>query len=252
MAIALIRSIKSANYHIMSSDKDKNKLSKAKNELKIEAASNRDLAKKSNIVFLCAKPKDIREILEEIKDLVENKIIVSIAAGVKISSIEKIIGKNKKIVRVMPNISCIVGEMAAAYSFNKNISEEDKTIIHEILNKAGLAIEMEEEKMDSVTALSGSGPAFVAYLIQNFAEAGEKQGLKKEVAYKLALQTFFGAGKLLKQTKINPEELIKMVSSPEGTTVAGLKILENSDIKKIIDKTIEAAVKRSKELGKWI
>ena len=102
--------------------------------------------------------------------------------------------------------------------------------------------------MDSVTALSGSGPAFIAYILNSFVKAGEKQGLKREVAYKLVLQTFFGTSKLLKQKNIDPEELIKMVSSPGGTTVAGLNELQQ--IKEIIDKAVEAAVKRSKELGK--
>lgn len=252
MATALIKSVKSTNnYSMLSSDKDKNKLSKAGKELNIQTAeSNRDLARKSQIIFLCVKPKDINEALEEIKDSVKNKVIVSIAAGIKISSIEKIIGKNKAIVRVMPNINCIVGEMAAAYSYNKNIKKEDKKIIHTLLNTAGLAIEVKEEKMDSVTALSGSGPAFVAYIINSFTTAAEKQGLNKETAYKLALQTFSGTSNMLKKTKISPDELIRMVSSPKGTTIAGLEILKNAEIKKIINKTIEAAVKRSKELGK--
>jgi len=251
MATALIRRIKSdKKYIILASDKNKSKINKTKKELKIQTGNNKDLVKKSQIVFLCVKPKDIKDILEEIKDLIKNKIIVSIAAGVKIKSIENIVGKNKKIVRVMPNINCIVGEMAAGYSYNKNVEKSDKKIINNLLNKSGLALEVSENKLDIVTALSGSGPAFVAYLINNFTNSSAKCGLSKGAAYKLSIQTFFGTSKLLKETKINPEELIKMVSSKKGTTVAGLDQLKKLKINQIIEKTIKATYKRSKELGK--
>lgn len=252
MAAALIKSINSTNsYSILSSDKDKSKLSNIEKELKIQTTlSNKAVAENSDIIFLCVKPKDIDNILYEIKELTQGKILVSITAGIKINSIEKVIGKDKAIVRVMPNINCIVGEMAAAYSFNKNIKKEDKKIIHALLNTAGIAIEVEEENMDSVTALSGSGPAFVAYLINSFTIAAEKQGLNKETAYKLALQTFSGTSNMLKKTKTSPDELIKRVSSPGGTTIAGLEVLESSEIKKIISNAIAAAVNRSRELGK--
>ncbi|MAE42403.1 pyrroline-5-carboxylate reductase [Candidatus Woesearchaeota archaeon] len=252
MAKALIRNIKNAdNCCIIASDKNQDKLSKAEKELEISTTkSNKELAQESEIIFLCVKPKDIAAVLEEIREIAENKVIISIAAGVKISSIEKIIGNDRKVVRVMPNVNCIVGETAAAYSLNKNIRNKDKEIINKLLNSAGLALEINEEKMDAVTALSGSGPAFVAFLIDIFVNAGIKYGLSKEDSYKLAVQTFYGTGSLLKKKKITIEKLIEMVSSPGGTTVAGREVLEDSDINKIIDKTIEAAIKRSKELGK--
>src|SRR3989338_5552938 len=231
MATALIRSMKDNN-RIISSDKNEEKLQKAKKELGIKTAKdNNEAAKSSEIIFLCAKPCDIKGILQEIKPNTENKIIVSIAAGIKIKSIENIIGKNKKIVRVMPNLNCAVSEMAAAFSCNKSI-------------------EADEEKMDAVTALSGSGPAFIAYMLDAFAKSGEKQGLSREISYKLALQTLFGTAKLLKETGENPESFIKRVASPKGTTEAGLEVLQKSEIKSIIEKIIQSAAKRSKELGK--
>ena len=250
MATALIKSIKSnIDCNIISSDSDESKLARAE-KLGVNATKdNKELVEKSEIIFLCVKPKDINSVLEEIKDLIENKIIVSIAAGIKIENIEKIIG-DKKIARVMPNVNCLADEMAAAYSSNKNIDEKDKKIISKLLNSAGLALEVKENKMDIVTALSGSGPAFAAYIIKLFAEAGIKQGLNEEDAYNLALQTFYGTSSLLKKENIDANELIKMVSSPGGTTVAGREILENSNIKEIIEKTKETAFKRSKELGK--
>lgn len=250
MASALIKSMSYGN-KIISSDTNKEKLQKAEKELNIKTTnSNTELVNKSEAVFLCIKPKDIQTVLEEIRGIIGDKIIVSIAAGVKIKSIENIIGNDKKIIRVMPNLNCIVKEMAAAYSCNKNIMAKEKKMVGSLLNKAGVALEIEEEKLDAVTALSGSGPAFIAYLLDVFANAAEKEGLGKEDAYKLALQTFFGTSKLLKEIKMPPEELIARVATPGGTTAAGLNILENSEIDMIIAKAIEAAAKRSKELGK--
>ena len=250
MATALIRSMK-GNNKIISSDKNDEKLQKARKEMGIKTTEdNNEVAKNSEIIFLCAKPNDIKEILQEIKQNAENKIIVSIAAGIKIKFIEDIIGKNKKIVRVMPNLNCAVGEMAAAFSCNKNIEADEKKSIKNLLNKAGLALEVEEEKMDAVTALSGSGPAFIVCMLDAFARAGEKQGLSRGISYSLALQTLFGTAKLLKETNEKPEDFIKRVASPKGTTETGLEVLQKSEIRSIIKKTIEAAAKRSKELGK--
>ena len=250
MAAALIRSMKKGN-EIISSDKNKKKLQKAEKELGIKTTTdNNEVAKNSEIIFLCAKPEDIKEILEEIKSNVENKIIVSIAAGIKMKFIENIVGENKKIVRVMPNLNCALAEMAAAFSYNKNIEANEKESIKNLLNKAGLALEVKEEKMDAVTALCGSGPAFIAYILNAFAKAAEKEGLSKEIAYKLALQTLYGTAKLLKETRENPKKLINRVASKGGTTEAGLEVLENSEIKKIIQDTIAAAAKRSEDLGK--
>ena len=251
MATALIRSMKENNM-ITSSDKNEEKLQKARKELGIKTTrNNNEVAKSSEIIFLCAKPEDIKEILQEIKPDLENKIIVSIAAGIKIRFIENIIGKNKKIVRVMPNLNCAVAEMAAAFSCNKNIDADEKESIKNLLNKAGLALEVEEQRMDAVTALSGSGPAFIAYILGAFAKAAEKQGLSREISYKLALQALFGTAKLLKETGEKPNSFIKRVASPNGTTIAGLNVLEKSEIRSIIEKTIEAAAKRSKELGRY-
>src|SRR3989338_3603703 len=242
MAAALIRTIK---------DKSEEKLKKAGKELGITTSKdNNEVAKNSEIIFLCTKPDNIKEILEEIKSNIKNQIVVSIAAGIKIRFIENIIGKNKKIVRVMPNLNCAVGEMAAAFSCNNNMGAGEKEFIKNLLNKSGLALEVEEEKMDAVTALSGSGPAFIAYMLDAFAKAGEKQGLSREISYNLALQTLFGTAKLLKETGEKTESFIKRVASPKGTTEAGLEVLQTSEIKPIIEKTIQSAAKRSKELGK--
>jgi len=202
------------------------------------------------VIFIAVKPQDMENVLEGIKDSVkQDKIIVSIAAGIKISTIEAKLG-DRKIVRVMPNTPCLVGEMAAGFTPNKNLREEEITTIEIILNAAGEAIMLKEEMLDAVTGLSGSGPAFVAKLIEAFKEAGKENGLDEETSYSLTLKTFEGTAKLLAKKNMQPSELIKMVSSPKGTTVAGREILDKSDIKEVIKKTIKKATERSKELAK--
>jgi pyrroline-5-carboxylate reductase len=155
-----------------------------------------------------------------------------------------------RVVRVMPNTPCLVGAMAAGYAFGSGIRPEDMGLVKRLLGAAGYATEVEESLLDCVTGLSGSGPAFVARLIEAFIEAGERLGLEPEAARNLSLQTFFGTAKLLADTGMEPGKLVEMVSSPKGTTVAGRQILEASDYAEVITDTIRAATERSKELGR--
>ncbi len=235
---------------IIASDKNEDSLKKIKKQFPIKTTKdNKEAVKDSDIVFICVKPQDIDAVLNEVKDVVKNQLVVSIAAGVTIKHIEFIL-KNKRVIRVMPNINCLVGEMAAGFSAGKYATSDDIKIVSKILNVAGLSILIKEDLLDAVTAVSGSGPAFFAYFIGLIAEAGIKSGLPKNTAFKLASQTALGTGKLMLETNLNSQELINMITSKKGTTMAGLEILNKSDIKVIIEKTINATVKRSKELCK--
>ncbi len=252
MAFALIKAIKKAKLasSITVSDINKERLNFVKAQAKITTTrGNKEVLKSSDIIFLAVKPQVIDSVLNEIKDT--NKLIISIAAGVKLKHLENKL-KKARVVRVMPNTPCLVGEMAAGFAVGKKCKDNDIKIVEELLNSAGKAFYLKEELLDAVTGLSGSGPAFVARLIEAFVEAGKKQGLNKDIATELALQTFKGTAKLLQESGMTPEELIKIVSSPGGTTVAGREILESSNYKDIIIKTIEKATKRSKELGKSV
>ena len=251
MAAALISCIcnKKIAKSIIASDKNEKNLENIKKQFKIKTtADNKEAVKGSEIVFICVKPQDIDEVLEEIKDAVKNRLIVSIAAGIKLKHIENIL-KNKRIIRVMPNINCLVGEMAAGFSAGQYATKEDVEDVSKILNSAGKSFFIEEDLLDAVTGISGSAPAFFAYFIKAFEEAGMKNGLQKEMALKLAAQTALGTGKLLLEKNLSPDELIRMVASKKGTTEAGLKILKKNKVDNILVKTINAAVERSKELG---
>ena len=200
------------------------------------------------MVILAVKPQDVKGVLEGIKNHVGGQIMVSIAAGVKIKSIEAVLGK-KKIVRVMPNTPCLVGEMAAGFAPNSQLTKKDGETIKNILDSCGKAFQMEEDLLDAVTGLSGSGPAFVAYLIEAFGEAGAREKLPEKISYDLAVQTFYGTAKLLREKQMSTQELIAMVTSPKGTTAAGREILESSDVKEVIARTVRKAAGRSREMG---
>ena len=203
----------------------------------------------ADIVFLAVKPQAFAEAVAGCKDKIrKSHLIVSIMAGVTISRITEYLPA--PVVRVMPNTPCVVGHMAAGYAVGKDVTSEKQEFVVKLLSCTGLAIKVNESDLDAVTGLSGSGPAFVAYLIQLFIDAGIAEGLAPEKSRELAIMTFIGTGVLLKEKNISPEKLIKMVSSPNGTTIAGREILENSDIAQIIQKTISRASDRSRELSK--
>jgi len=252
MAFALAKAIKKARLakSIIASDVRRGRLDFIKKELKINVTKdNKEVVKKSDIIFLAVKPQIIDKVLGEIKGIVKGKLIVSIAAGVKLSKLETKL-KNAKVVRVMPNTPCLVGEMAAGFAVGKNVKDKEIKIVEEILNSAGKAFYLKEELLDAVTGLSGSGPAFVARLMEGLIEGGVKSGLSRDIATELALQTCLGTAKLLIESGMTTDELVKMVSSPGGTTVAGREILENSDVKDVLIKTVRRATERSKELAK--
>jgi len=251
MAFALAKSVNKSKLasKLVIFDINKGKIDLFKKELNnvLVKNSNKEVVDDSDIIFIAVKPQVIDSVLDEIKDT--DKLIISIAAGIKINKLESKL-KNARIVRVMPNTPCLVGQMAAGFSTGDKVTAKDAKIVGEILSSAGKALLMKESQLDAVTGLSGSGPAFVARLIEAMTEGGIKSGLSHDVALELAIQTFKGTATLLEKTGMSPEELVKMVSSPGGTTVAGREILEKSDVKDILIKTIQTATKRSKELGK--
>jgi pyrroline-5-carboxylate reductase len=209
--------------------------------------SNLRVVDESDVVFVAVKPQNIDEVLDEIRDT--DKLVISIAAGILLRRLEGKLTK-ARVIRVMPNIPCLVGEMAGGFSLGTRATDEDAEMLMALLKNAGRIFRLDEKHLDTVTALSGSGPAFIAYIIEAMADGAVKQGLPSDVAEQLAVQTALGTGKLLRDMKLTPEELISIVSSPGGTTVAGRQVLEESDVKDVIEKTITKAITRGRELGR--
>ncbi len=208
---------------------------------------NKEVVSGSDVIFIAVKPQIIDVIFEEMGET--EKLVISIAAGISISLLETGLPK-ARVIRIMPNTPCLVGEMAGGFALGSQATEEDAQLLLKLVSNAGKIFQLDEGLMDAVTGLSGSGPAYVAYIIRAMADGGVKQGLPEDIALKLAVQTVMGTGKLLRDMDLDPDTLITMVSSPGGTTVAGRSVLENSDVKEVLEKTIKAATERGKELGR--
>lgn len=251
MGSALVRGFlnaKMAKKSLLVSDYDKEKLKLLCKDTGIKMASdNIELVNRSEIVIIAVKPKDLQKVLDEIFGNIGEKLVVSTVAGVPIAVIERKL-KGAKVVRIMPNIACSVGEGAIAFSAGSRVRKKDLRRAKELLDKLGIALEVHENMLDAVTGLSGSGPAFYSLVVKAMAVAGVEEGLSEDVALKLAVQTAKGVGKLLFETGMDPEELVGMVRSPGGTTEAGLKKLEERAVTGAFKEAVHAAVKRAKEL----
>ncbi|MCL4490330.1 MAG: pyrroline-5-carboxylate reductase [Nitrospirae bacterium] len=210
--------------------------------------SNKEVVSRCAIIILAVKPQIMAPILDEMADAVTGeKTVVSIAAGITLSYLASKLN-TKKLIRVMPNTPALVQEGMSVMSLCECFSDKDIATVREIFISIGKVLTLPEKYMNAVTALSGSGPAFIALFTEAMTEAGVKMGLRRDSAAELAVQTLLGTARLL-DTGMAPEKLREMVTSPGGTTAAGLKVLEERDLKGIVADTLNAAVKRAEELG---
>jgi pyrroline-5-carboxylate reductase len=210
--------------------------------------SNTQIVASCDIVILAVKPQNMDEVIEEIgEEVTDNKTVVSIAAGITLAFLSSKL-KTKKLIRVMPNTPALVQKGMTVMSLCECFSDRDMAVVREIFMSIGEVITLPEKYMNAVTAVSGSGPAFITYFIEGMIESGIKLGLKNDDARILAVQTAIGTSQLL-DTGMSPSKLREMVTSPGGTTAAGLKILYEKGFKDILSAAIEAAKNRSKELG---
>ncbi len=254
MATALMRGIIEAELirpeNIIISDIDKEKLKIKSEKLKVKAAKdNYKAARKADVIILAVKPNDMEGLLNEIKDSLEpKKLVISIAAGITTSYIEKMLKKEVPVVRVMPNTPVAVKEGASAFAIGKHVFPEQEEIVKSIFGAVGKIVKVEENLMDTITALSGSGPAYIFYIIASLVEAAVSLGLDKKTATTLAIQTVLGSAKLLQETGEEPATLKEKVTSKGGTTEAALLVLDEEKLKETLDKALKAAAKRSEEL----
>ncbi|WAM32837.1 pyrroline-5-carboxylate reductase [Caldicellulosiruptor morganii] len=200
-----------------------------------------------DIIIIAVKPKDIFNVLKKIKGLVDNKIIVSIAAGISIDRIKDMIGE-KKIVRVMPNVNISVEEGILGMCFSESIVDSEKEKIKELFESMGKVIVVEEKSIDAITALFGSGPAFVAHFIESYIDAAVKLGFSKQESYDLVLKLFYGTIVNMKNNMLTTHQIKDMVTSPGGTTIEGLVEFERRALKGAIIDGIVKAYERSKSI----
>lgn len=211
--------------------------------------SNKEVASSCNIIILAVKPQNMATVLDEIEGAItDEKTVVSIAAGIALSYLQSRL-KTKKLLRVMPNTPALVQKGMSVMSLCECFLDRDISIVREIFMSVGRLLILPEKYMNAVTALSGSGPAFIALFIEAMVEGGMKMGLSRDNAKELAVQTLLGTARLL-DTGMTPEKLKEMVASPGGTTAEGLKVFEDKGLKGIVIDAVAAATRRAEELGK--
>lgn len=215
-------------------------------------AGNDTVLQECRIVVLAVKPQSMKKLLEECRSrITPEHILITIAAGLPISFYVKIIGDDAtKMIRVMPNTPALVLEGASALARNENVTDEELQSAVQIFEAIGEAVILDEYHLDAVTGLSGSGPAYVFTFVEALIDAGVKNGLTRQVSEKLAMQTVLGSVKLLKESGEHPASLRGKVTSPGGTAITALHVLEKNGFHGLIMDVVEAAVKRSEELGK--
>ena len=211
-------------------------------------ADNTAVVTACNVIFLAVKPQNMAAVLEGVGMAVTaDQLFVSIAAGVTIDQLSK--GLGGRVIRVMPNTPCLVGKGASAFARGPSATDADAKLVKDLLSAVGFATELAESHLDAVTGLSGSGPAFVYQIIEAMSDAGVRMGLPRDVATQLAASTVQGAAEMVLETGEHPAVLKDRVASPGGTTIAGLQALEQGGLRSALISAVEAATRRSQELG---
>ncbi len=242
--------------NITVSDVASEKLKDLQKEYKVRTTlDNRDLVQTSDVIIISVKPQNVDEVLTEVQDLTsDKKLFISVAAGVPIRKIIDALtpGSRKKlaIARTMPNTPALVLEGVTAISFSEQVKKTDKKVVHQIFEAVGKTVEVEEEKLDAVTGLSGSGPAYIFTIMEALSDAGVKMGLSRDVSNKLTFQMVLGSAKLALESGKHPGQLKDMVTSPGGTTIHGIHALEVGGVRAALIDAVEEATRRSEELGR--
>ena len=213
--------------------------------------SNVSLAKKCSVLIVAVKPYDVKKVLENIKNIITTQhLIISLAAGISIDYIKKILKKKAQIVRVMPNTPVLVGEGMTAINYSEKITRENKHIVEKIFASVGKTAILDSEHINAATAISGSGPAYIYMIIEALADVGVKVGLPRDLATLLASQTTLGSAKMVLETQEHPAKLKDMVTTPGGVAAEGLYGLERGNLRSTISEAVLKANQRAKELTK--
>ncbi len=277
MGEAIISSVR-RKFFVSVAEKDKTRSDYLRFKYKIKIFDLENLISSSDIIVLAVKPQDIEDVLRRIRDHLENlsfpnasvgnldkaisgpptktfggdssKLIISIAAGITTSYIEKILGKKIKVIRTMPNMPAMIGEGITAVCAGKYAIAPDINVACKIFDHLGKTVVVKEEFMDTITAVSGSGPAYVFFFMECLVKASEALGLKSDLSKELVMATFLGSIHLLEKQKIEPGTLRAKVTSKGGTTAAALEVFLKGKFDHLVQQALLAAKKRAKELAK--
>lgn len=255
MASAIIQGVLASGFlnndQIIASEVNEEIASKKSKELEIDVViDNKELTRKSDVIFLATKPNYIKDVLNVIKDeLTSEKLLISIAAGISTKTIEDEVGFEISVIRVMPNAPALVLEGMSGVVKGKFATDEHIEFTQDFLSNIGKCLVVEEDKIDVLTAISGSGPAFFYKTINEIARAGEKLGLEYEKALLLSIQTAIGSAKIMLNSDLTPEELISNIATKGGCTQVGVNYMESAESKELFFETIKRTAEKAKMLG---
>jgi len=214
------------------------------------ASSNREVASRCELLLLAVKPGDVRAVLEEIRPALRPEhLLVSVAAGVRVQTLQDGLGGHCRIVRVMPNTACLVGCGASGMTAAPEVTPAEVDQVEALFRAVGYVCRVPETLLDAVTGLSGSGPAFIALIVEALADGGVLSGLPRNLALELAAHTVLGTARLILEDGRHPAQIKDAVASPSGTTIAGLHVLEKAGIRGVIQQAVWTATCRAKELA---
>lgn len=242
--------VASGNTNVVVVEKNVERAAELESLYGVTVGSELGLLAGADIILLAVKPQDMPNLLPLIAPFVDNAAtVISLAAGVKTTTIEHALAKDVAVVRAMPNTPAVVGEGMFGVSAGRYVADSQLDNVIKLLSHGGKVVVIDESQQDALTAVSGSGPAYVFYLAENMIEAGVAEGLDREVARTLTAQTLVGAAKLLAESPEEPAELRRRVTSPNGSTFAATEIFDQSGVNTGLVRGIRAAARRSAELG---
>ncbi len=254
MAEAMVRGLLRGNdfapENIRASGPREERVRELRESYGIDAGTDNKRPAQAEIVVLSVKPQIMGRVLDEVAETISpDALVISIAAGVPVATIQARLASGTRVVRAMPNTPALVDAAATAIAGGEHARESDLAAAKKIFDAIGLTVILEESQLDAVTGLSGSGPAYVFLILEALSDAGVKVGLSRRTAQLLAAQTVLGSAKLLLETNEHPGRLKDMVTSPGGTAITGLHTLENGGVRTTLMNAVEAATRRSRELG---
>ena len=204
----------------------------------------------ADLIIIAVKPLNVSKVLDEIAVVLDpNALVVSVAAGITIETMSKHVAKTNQVVRAMPNTPALVGKGVTGIAFGVSVSQEQRMQVEELFSAVGKTLVIEEEQIDALSTISGSGPAYVFFVIEEFIKAAKEHGFSEDQAYLMVTETFLGASLLLTKTQADPAQLRRQVTSPNGTTMKAIAILEEGNLEDLFVKATKAALARAKEIA---
>lgn len=204
----------------------------------------------ADLIIIAVKPLNVSKVLDEIAVVLAPKaLVVSVAAGITIETMSKHVAKTNQVVRAMPNTPALVGKGVTGIAFGAGVSGEQREQVEELFSAVGKTLVIEEDQIDALSTISGSGPAYVFFVIEEFIKAAKEHGFSEDQAYLMVTETFLGASLLLTKTQADPAELRRQVTSPNGTTMKAIAILEEGNLEDLFVKATKAALARAKEIA---